>query len=340
MTRSSPKEKRDLPRNTARPTGNFGPRRENLQNFSILALGLSVAALYSVAIATVDREALMDGSLRVAGVSFDPDHLSVKPHEVLSVADTRKLFATFSDMGYSLDLVRAGSAPVPRVFLPALPGDMRAIPSPEERKRIFIKTMLPLIVQANEEVRRDRMRLEALLPDLRQGKVLSGADRAWLEALAERYGTSPRDINTLTRRVDVVPTSLALAQAAEESGWGTSRFAQEGNALFGQYTTKGKGLVPLDRHPERSHKVRAFDALQDAVRAYVHNLNTHRAYGDFRRARAGMHDDPAGLDSIALAETLIRYSERGPDYIRTIQRIISANDLAALDGVTFRRPAA
>ena len=148
-------------------------------------------------------------------------------------------------------------------------------------------------------------------------------------------------MNVLMRRVDTVPASLALAQAAEESGWGTSRFAQEGNALFGQWTTaEGEGLVPRRREAEASHKVRVFDELHDAVAAYLHNLNTHRAYRQFRLTRAEQRAESGRLDSVALVEDLKSYSERGEDYVASIKTIIRVNRLRQLDQAAFDSPSA
>jgi Bax protein len=227
------------------------------------------------------------------------------------------------------------------VFVGRLPGDIGELPTAKERKRIFIKTMLPLILRANEEVFEARTRLLALKAEMASGNPLSKRDAAWLNGMYARYQLPGGDIGALLGRVDVVPTSLALAQAAEESGWGTSRFALEGNALFGQYTTAdGDGLMPLDRSPERRFKVRAFEGLQEAVKAYVHNLNTHPAYEEFRAARADMRRQAGELDSLELSRKLERYSARGPEYVESIQRIIYTNDLIKLDRVQFSLPSA
>jgi Bax protein len=136
----------------------------------------------------------------------------------------------------------------------------------------------------------------------------------------------------MIRRADIIPPSLALAQAAEESGWGTSRFALEGNALFGQWTFAVKGaLVPKNRDAGKAHRVRAFTSLLDAVRAYVRNLNTHKAYRHFRRERQALRQADRQLAGTVLARTLSSYSERGNKYVRTIQSIITGNQLQNLD---------
>ena len=123
--------------------------------------------------------------------------------------------------------------------------------------------------------------------------------------MADLYGTDPFDVQELLNRMDVVPPSLALAQAAEESGWGTSRFARQGNALFGQYTYNAKpGIVPAQRDADRRHRVRSHDNLLAAVRAYVHNLNSHWAYEDFRRKRSRLRRAGETISGYVLAGEL------------------------------------
>ena len=152
-----------------------------------------------------------------------------------------------------------------------------------ERKQLFIKAILPIVLQANERILEDRRRLIALAES---DQPLSAEDSAWVAELAARYDTEPSDMKTLVRRVDIVPPSLAIAQGAEESGWGTSRFAVEANAVFGQWTfRKGSGVVPERRDANKRHEVKSFGGLRQSVAAYMHNLNIHWAYKEFRQAR-------------------------------------------------------
>jgi Bax protein len=203
---------------------------------------------------------------------------------------------------------------------------------PAERKRIFFKTVLPLVLKANDEILKQRKRLLRIQAENTKISKLRAADRLWLAALSERYGVSRNNLSEMIRRADIIPPSLALAQAAEESGWGTSRFALEGNALFGQWTFDQKGgLVPKKRDKGKAHRVRAFTSLMDAVRAYVRNLNTHRAYRQFRRERQALRRAGRHLTGSDLTRTLTSYSERGNKYVRTIQLIIDSNQLQNLD---------
>ncbi len=243
-----------------------------------------------------------------------------------------QLAGAFSRLGYDLDSVSSGDDRVPRLFLASVPEDMNEIRETGVRKAVFLKTVLPLILQLNEEILADRARLWNLRTRLKLGEKLGAVDRLWLVVKAERHGVERGDVDGLLRRIDVIPPSLALAQAAEESGWGTSRFAREGNAIFGQWVfSRRDNLVPRRRDDDKMHKVKAFDSLLDSVRAYTHNLNTHAAYRDFRAQRAAMRRAGAPLDGAALANTLRRYSERGAGYIASIRRIIAANNLRGLD---------
>jgi Bax protein len=161
---------------------------------------------------------------------------------------------------------------------------------------------------------------------------MSVEQRLSLENLAQKYGVNFGDWAELRRRVREVPVSLALAQGAEESGWGTSRFAHQGNAVFGQRTfTRGRGIVPKEREAGEKFEVLRFSALLTSVRAYVWNLNTHFAYADFRTARAQGHARGGKPDSMSLIATLKRYSERGEAYIETIRAIIRVNRLRQFD---------
>ncbi len=218
------------------------------------------------------------------------------------------------------------------LFVRASSGDEK-LPEVVRRKTGFIRFILPLIQKANELIRRDRNRILDLRQRTERGWALSPADGTWLASIAERYGTQKIDIRELLVRVDIVPPSLAIAQAAEESGWGTSRFAIEGNALFGQriYRPGNNGMVPHKRPKGKSFKVRAFAQLIDGVKAYVHNLNSHFAYKKFREQRAELRAKKREISGYLLAGTLTQYSERGSDYVNSIRLIIRANALGFFD---------
>jgi Bax protein len=245
------------------------------------------------------------------------------------------LLAWLRDRDYRLEDVREAGRPVPRVILTSLPDDLETMDSVDDRKALFVKAMLPLVLMVNEPIERDRARLEGLNDLVQSGVSLAPRDRRWVTELADRYGfdhPAATPLSELLKRVDVVPVSLAIAQAAEESGWGTSRIARAGNAVFGQQTWGEEGIVPQVRRPGETHKYQRFDTLLAGVRAYVHNLNTHDAYRDFRVARASLRQTGKPLDSVRLLSALVKYSERGPDYVQAVRTLIRSNDLQEFDG--------
>jgi len=246
------------------------------------------------------------------------------------------LRAAFADAGYNLEEVRSSRKAVPRLRLVMLPRDLPDIRDVRDRKGLFLLLALPLVLEANAHVAVERQRLLYVRDRLARGRHLPQGLKNWLGRLAARYKT-PRDrIDLLLRRVDTVPPSLALAQAATESGWGTSRFAVRGNAIFGQWTTGGgRGMVPLERPEGETYKVRSFDRLIDSFSAYLLNLNTHRAYREFRKTRAELRSAGKPLDGAELAGELLAYSEKGEEYVDLLRGIIRRNRLAPLDDVVL-----
>ncbi len=257
--------------------------------------------------------------------------------------DSVKLHQTFRSMGYHLERVRAGEQSVPRLYLASLPADLPRLNSVQTRKAVFIKTILPLILRANEDILHQRRRLIVLKGRIAGGKVMSSAEKQWLESLAGQYEVANRNFKELLNRVDVIPPSLALAQAAEESGWGTSRFAQEGNALFGQRTSKeSSGIVPKGVSGENNIKIKSFGKLYDGISSYIRNLNVHRAYRHLRTARAQLrrrNGEGAEFNGMDLTRTLYAYSERGEAYVRTIQSIMRYNNFDQFDAVRLSNKA-
>jgi Bax protein len=254
-----------------------------------------------------------------------------KPVPVQYVTPPLNLQPLLEKMGYHLEDVRR-YGDVPRLFLASLPPELQKIQQPRARKILFIKTALPLILHANEMILWDRKKILKLLDKSRNGKTVAPREQAWLNKKAQEYGLATPDLTELVRRIDIIPPSLVLAQAAEESGWGTSRFAHEGNAIFGQRTWRGNnGMKPARREEGKTFKVRAFNRLIDGIMSYTRNLNGHTAYDAFRRAREAQRRRGGVLDGYALATTLERYSERGSAYINTIQMLIRVNRMQAFD---------
>ena len=260
------------------------------------------------------------------------------PWLVKPVETTGALVDFFRRVDYRLDAVREGDQSGPRIVVEQVPTDLHRLEPAAHRKRVFIKLILPLVLFENERILADRKRLVELNEDIKRfGRIPDPGDRAWLSRMCERYGLDVADANALLRRLDVIPPSLAVAQAAEESGWGTSRFVRLGNAVFGQRTfAVGAGLVPLRRGENSTYEVRSFGRLLDSVAAYMFNLNSHSAYGRFRRAREHLRRTRGEIDGHALASTLDRYSERRGAYVRAIRAIIFSGGLRELDRARLR----
>ncbi len=232
----------------------------------------------------------------------------------------------FDDTNYKLNDVRKSKLVKP-VALTLLPQEIKMIENTNERKEFFIQIILPLILQENNNIKLDRKRLFSIITKSNNTKL----EKKWLEKKYKQYGVLSKDLSELKIRMDIVPVSLAIAQAAKETGWGTSRFALEGNALFGQWTWSGEGLKPKEADENKGHKVMKFNVLQASVRAYQRNLNTHKSYKSFRLARAELRDRKQPLDSLILSTFLNNYAETGEKYVEVLQKIIKQNNLKDFD---------
>ncbi len=232
----------------------------------------------------------------------------------------------FEDTDYKLDDVRQKKLVKP-VALTLLPAEIKMIENTKKRKEFFIQIVLPLILKENNNIRLDRKTLFNIINKSNNTKI----EKKWLKNKFKQYGIPSKDLSILKIRMDEIPVSLAIAQAAKETGWGTSRFAQEGNALFGQWTWSGEGLKPKEADENKGHKVMKFNVLQASVRAYQRNLNTHSSYENFRLARAELRDSERPLDSILLSQFLKNYAETGNQYVEVLQKIIKQNNLKDFD---------
>ena len=232
----------------------------------------------------------------------------------------------FTSTGYNLKDIRKNKLVKP-ISLTLLPHEIKKIENSQKRKELFIQIILPLIIKENNFIKLDRKKLFRILNKSKN----SNAEKKWLASKFKQYGVVDNDLSTLKIRMDEVPVSMTIAQAAKETGWGTSRFAQEGNALFGQWTWSGKGLKPLSADNDTTHKVMKFQVLQASVKAYQRNLNTHSSYKDFRSARAELRDEGKKLNSLVLTNYLDKYAETGEVYVKVLQKIIKQNSLTDFD---------
>ena len=250
-------------------------------------------------------------------IQDDPVRFSAKEIEKL-----------FKETGYNLINVRKTKLVQPYPIA-HLPKEMKVIQGTKKKKSLFIQIILPLIIKENDKVNKDRKKLFTILNKSNN----SVAEKKWLNQKFKQYGVLNKDLLTLKIRMDVVPASLAIAQAAKETGWGKSRFALEGNALFGQWTWSGEGIKPAGADDNTTHKVMKFKVLKTSVKAYLRNLNTHSSYKKFRMVRAVLRDNKENLDSLILANYLDKYAETGKQYTIILKKIIKQNNLKDFDDV-------
>ena len=245
--------------------------------------------------------------------------------------DTVRLSAStlnqlFIDENYNLKDIRKNKLVKP-IAIDLLPSEIKSIENTKKKKEYFIQIVLPLILEENKKIKLARKTLFSIL----NKNSNSEAEKNWLKSKFKQYGVVNRDLPTLKIRMDEIPVSLAIAQAAKETGWGTSRFAQEGNALFGQWTYTGEGIKPAKSDKNENHKVMKFKILKASVRAYQRNLNTHKSYREFRKVRAIQRDVLGDLNSLELVNYLDKYAETGNEYIKILKKIIEQNKLTDFD---------
>lgn len=255
--------------------------------------------------------------------------------QVIHPASVDGLQAYFHALGY--DWADLGEG-VPPIIIEKLPDDFSTDLDSKERKQTFFMSLLPMVLLANQSIAEDRSELLSLLKRFKGTHTLEPEEQEWLKKLTREYGlrgdplTDHRIRSILLRRVDTIPPSLALAQAANESGWGTSRFAREGNNLFGQWTfTPGTGIVPKNRPPGATYEVRRFRNLDESIKSYLMNLNTHTAYQELRLVRQSLREKGLPVTGKTLAKGLERYSTRGDAYVREIRAMIDHNNLSSLN---------
>ena len=232
----------------------------------------------------------------------------------------------FYDLGYDLKGVRAGQKVKP-IYLTKLPKDLKTLGDTKKKRELFIKIILPLVLSENNKITEDRKRLFKVLAK----NFNTAGERVWLRRRFKEYKIEDGDLSKLKMRMDIIPVSVALAQAANESGWGTSRFALEGNALFGQWTWSKKGISPKNQDPDKTHKILQFQVLKASVRAYKNNLNTHNAYKEIREARAQLRQRNEEILGLKLTKYLKRYASIGDKYVEILEDIITRNSLEDFD---------
>ena len=241
---------------------------------------------------------------------------------------TETVLNLFKDVEYDLGQVRSKKLVKP-IYFTQFPRDLNDLQSTKLKKETFIKIVLPLIVAENERIIADRVKLS----DLSKKKFTTDVEKQWIRQKLLEYKVKKGDLKQLLVRMDIILTSIALAQAAKESGWGTSRFALEGNAIFGQWTWSGQGIAPLDRESNKNHKILKFPILRASVKAYQNNLNTHKSYVKFREKRFNLRDKNKKIAGLELTATLNNYAQTGTEYTKILNQIIRQNRLTDFEPV-------
>ena len=254
----------------------------------------------------------------------EPEFTEIHDNTVSLNAETT--LNLFDDLGYDLQGIRAGQKVKP-IYLTKLPRDLKTLGDTKTKRELFIKIILPLILDENNKIIEDREKLFKILSK----NFNTVGERVWLKRRFKEYKIEDQDLTELKMRMDIIPVSIAIAQAANESGWGTSRFALEGNALFGQWTWSKKGISPKDSDPNSNHKILQFQILKASVRAYKNNLNTHNAYQEFREARAQLRQENKQITGLDLTKYLKNYAAIGEKYVRILEDIIEKNSLIDFD---------
>lgn len=267
------------------------------------------------------------------------------------IASYKELLDLFEKLNYTPEAWQAGIREIPRAYLTQI-GDKWGTTTSNEvtvenKKRLFFRGIAPLILHSNELIMEDRNRLEKIRASFQQNNSLDETDKIWVFKLAKLYKVKTSEdqvtdsmLNELWEKVDIIPASLALAQAAEESGWGTSRFAASGNAIYGQWSWGENAMTPEKQRKELgNYGIASFGSLQESVSAYMINLNTHNAYSSLRDKRAELRKNGEKLTGSVLAEKLDKYSERGMDYVNGLKSMMEYNKLSPVDDAYLSKDA-
>lgn len=265
----------------------------------------------------------------IENMKFNDETLESKSVDYISQAD--EMLEIFKKYEFSVDsFLNDESANL--IIFSSLPDDFMEIKSVNERKKLFINTLLPIIYSENLKILEDRKKILDWWNESQGENFSRDFWPSWLFELSEKYETSDSNLGNLLMKVDVIPISMALAQAAIESGWGTSRYLREGNAIYGQYTfEKDKGIRPERRESNEKFFIKKFSNLSESTRSYFKNINTHRAYDDFREERKKLRMNGVKLSGVKLVKFLTSYSERRDEYVKDVENIIQSNNFMKFD---------
>ena len=247
------------------------------------------------------------------------------------ISQSSEMIEIFNKYEFSIEnLFSSDSANL--IIFSSLPDDFMDIQPVVDRKNLFINTLIPIIYSENLRILSERKKILDWWRESDGESFSRDFWPQWLFELSEKYESNDSNLGNLLIKVDIVPISLALAQAAIESGWGTSRYSREGNAIYGQYTfDEKKGLKPQKRDANKKFFVRKFTNLSESTRSYLKNINTHAAYENFREERKKLRMSGEKLSGQILSSFLSNYSERKQDYIKDVKEIMRTNNFRKYD---------
>ena len=222
------------------------------------------------------------------------------------ITSYRKMQQLFLNSNYDLEKIRNKEADVPRIFIKSLPNDFNMIESQKERKDLFIKFLLPLILKKNEELKENREKLLLIKEKIDKNQSLTDDENSFFENIKQEYKTETGDIKDILVKLDEISVSMALGQAIQETGWGESRFLIKGNSIFAEWTWGGEGMLPRARKSGLIHRIKTFPTLYDSVDSYGNNLNKTRYYAGFRRMRARLRENKKPLFGRWLMSSMVQ----------------------------------
>ena len=251
------------------------------------------------------------------------------------ISRANEMLEIFKKYNFSVDrFLKDESANL--IIFSSLPDDFMEIQPVNERKKLFINTLLPIIYAENLKILEDRKKILDWWSESQGENFSRDFWPAWLFELSEKYDAVDSNLGNLLIKVDVIPISMALSQAAIESGWGTSRYLREGNAVYGQYTfEKNKGIEPAKRDSSQKFFIRKFENLSESTKSYFKNINTHLAYASLREERKKLRMNGEVLSGLKLADFLTSYSERKQEYVKDVKKIIESNNFMKFDNSSF-----
>ena len=263
----------------------------------------------------------------------------------ISDIDYSELLKIFNAYEYSFKKVR-DSRLAPRIFVKSIPDDSHKIKDVKTKKQLFIKMMLTIALKVDEEIELERKDFLSIYEKIEKEEPLSKEDKIKIDGFAKKYRTKskfsddrkyPVLVKSLFNKIDILPPSMVIAQAIEESGWGTSRFARLGNALFGEWSWDGTGMIPRGREKGEIYRVKTFKTTLDSVRSYMRNINSHKNYYQLRIKRKEARYRNMVFSGYDFAGALHGYSQKGSDYVDSIRKIIKRNNLSDFDYVKLEK---